>query len=105
MDKRRKPSTAHDQLLLRKQMLLKIGEHSEWDIPRIIREARTSLHLTLEDLAKIGRISVPTLKNIESRRSSPTLTTIEALLHPLGLRVRVVPAQAARALSDSPEGR
>jgi transcriptional regulator with XRE-family HTH domain len=94
VDKRRKALTPHEQLLLRQQMMQKITAHPEWDVPRLIKEARKSLHLTLEDMARIGRISVPTLKNIESRRSSPTLATIEALLHPLGLRVGVIQAHA-----------
>jgi len=97
VDKRRKALTPHEQLLLRQQMLQKIGEHPEWDVPRLLKEARKSLHLTLADMARIGRISVPTLKNIESRRSSPTLATIEALLHPLGLRVGVIPARTSGA--------
>lgn len=90
MDRRRKAMTLEEQRLLRQTLMHAIAAHPEWDVPRLLKEVRTTLHLTLADMAKIGRLSVPALKNIEARRSSPTLGTVDALLRPFGLRVGVV---------------
>ena len=89
MDKRRKPLTPHEQLRIRQTMIASLAEHPEWDVPRALKEIRTALHLTIADMAKIGGISVPALKNIEARRQSPTIATVESLLRPLGLKVGV----------------
>jgi transcriptional regulator with XRE-family HTH domain len=54
-----------------------------------VRQVRTALHLTIAEMAKAGRLSVPALKNIESGSSSPTLQTAGRLLRPFGLRLSV----------------
>ncbi len=90
MDKRRKPITPHEQLLLRQKMLALIAEHLEWDVPRTLREIRNALYLTHADMARIGRISEPTLRNAEAKRSSPSIANVDALLRPLGLKLAVV---------------
>lgn len=92
MDKRYKPLTAHEQLLLREQMNAMLIEHPEWDVPRALKEVRKALHLTHADMARVGKISEPTLRNLESRRRSPSLATVDAILRPFGLKLAVVKA-------------
>jgi DNA-binding XRE family transcriptional regulator len=89
MDRRRKALTPHEQLKLREQLTSAIRAHPEWPLAQVLREIRKTLHLTIPDMAKVGRVSVPTLKNIESGASSPTLKTAEKLLRPFGLCITV----------------
>ncbi len=90
MDKRRKPLTPPEQLLLREKMLAMVAEHPEWEVPRMLKEIRKALHLTVAEMARVGRISEPALRNAEAGRSSPSLSTVEGLLRPLGLKLSVV---------------
>lgn len=92
MDKRRKTLTPHEQLLLREAMIAMVAQHPEWDVPKMLKEIRKSLHLTTHDMARVGRISEPALRNLEAGRSSPTLKTVDALLRPLGLKLAVTRA-------------
>ena len=61
---------AEQQLDLRERMSVLLDEHPEWDVPQALREIRTSLHLTQRDMARVGKISEPTLRNIEARRAT-----------------------------------
>ena len=90
MDRRRKPLSPHEQLLLRQAMVDMVAQHPEWDVPKMLKEIRKTLHLTTHDMARVGRISEPALRNLEAGRSSPTLSTVEALLRPLGLKLAVI---------------
>ena len=99
MDKRRKPLTPHEQLLLRQAMLARVADHPEWELPRLLKEIRKSLQLTLPDMARVGRISVPTLRNLEAGRNSPSIKTVEALLRPLGLKLAVVRQPPAKEMT------
>jgi transcriptional regulator with XRE-family HTH domain len=56
----------------------------------MLRQARTLLRLTLEEMAQLAGITVLTLKRIEAGTSSPSLRTIEQLLRPLGLKLAIV---------------
>lgn len=96
MDKRRKKLTAEAQLDLRERMSALLEEHPDWDVPQVLREVRTSLQLTQRDMARVGKISEPTLRNIEARRHSPSLETVEAMLRPFGLKLAVVRASKNR---------
>ena len=89
MDKRYKPLTPHDQLLLRQEMGETIAAHPEWDLPKMLRHIRRTFRLTLGDVAKVTGVSVQSLKNIEAGKTSPTLATAERLLNPFGYRLAV----------------
>jgi XRE family transcriptional regulator, regulator of sulfur utilization len=89
MDKRRKSLAPHEQLKLREAMVALVTEHPQWDVSKMLKEIRKSLHLTIHDMARVGRISVPALRNLEAGRSSPTLSTVDSLLRPLGLKLTV----------------
>jgi transcriptional regulator with XRE-family HTH domain len=90
MDKRRKPLTPHEQLRLRQAMVATVMQHPEWDVLKMLKEIRKTLRLTTHEMARVGRISEPTLRNLEARRSSPSLGTVDALLRPLGLKLAVI---------------
>lgn|ERR1700722_523629 len=100
MDKRRKPLTPHEQLLLRQHVETMLLEHPEYSVPHLLREVRKTLRLTIAEMARIGQLSVPALKNIESGKNSPSLATVEGLLKPLGLRLSVIQARPAEAFDD-----
>jgi hypothetical protein len=53
MDKRRKPLTAYEQLELREKLDALIAEHPEYSVPHMLRQARTLLRLTLEEMAQL----------------------------------------------------
>jgi DNA-binding transcriptional regulator YiaG len=89
MDKRYKPLTPAEQLELREKILATLAEHPEWTVPEVVRYVRTTLRLTTAEMARVGKLSVLTLKNLEAGRSSPTLDTVTRLLRPFGLRVSV----------------
>jgi DNA-binding XRE family transcriptional regulator len=90
MDKRRKPLTPQQELELREAMVAMVTGHPEWDVAKMLKEIRKSLHLTTHDMARVGRISEPALRNLEAGRSSPTLSTVGSLLRPFGLKLSVV---------------
>jgi DNA-binding XRE family transcriptional regulator len=96
VDKRRKKLTVEEQLDLRELMTTRLEKHPDWDVPQVLREVRTSLHLTQRDMARVGKISEPTLRNIEARRHSPSLETVDAMLRPFGLKLAVVRAPKNR---------
>jgi transcriptional regulator with XRE-family HTH domain len=100
MDKRRKPLTPHEQLLLRQQVETMILEHPEYSVPHLLREVRKTLRLTIAEMARVGRLSDPAFKNIESGKNSPSLATVEGLLKPLGLRLSVIQARPAETFGD-----
>jgi DNA-binding XRE family transcriptional regulator len=91
MDKRRKPLTPHEQLQARLALSIAISQHPEWEFAHIARYVRTTLNLTLLEMAKVGQLSVPALMKIEAGTSSPSLRTAERLLKPFGLRLSVIP--------------
>ena len=92
MDRRRRPMTPLEEVAARDALDRTLAAHPEWDVATVLRTVRASLHLTLVDMARVGRVSVPTLKNIEARRGSPTLQSVERLLRPFGYRLAVVRA-------------
>ncbi len=89
MDRRYKPQTPQEQLAAREALLETIAAHPEWSVPDVVRHVRTSLRLTHADMARIGKVSVATLRNLESGQTSPTLATLDGVLRPFGLAVSV----------------
>lgn len=91
MDRRYKPLTPVEQLRAREQLMSTIRAHPEWTFAQAVRHIRTSLRLTIVDMAKVGKLSDQAVRNIEAGRNSPTLETATALLKPFGLRLSVTP--------------
>lgn len=95
MDKRYRPLTPLEQLRLREELNNTIRGHPEWPFDEAIRHVRTTLRLTVEDMAKVARVSAQTLRNIEAGRTSPSVETASKLLRPFGLRLSVTTTQPA----------
>jgi transcriptional regulator with XRE-family HTH domain len=103
MDRRRNPITPHEQLKLRQELYAMVDAHPEWEFAQVMHQVRRSLHLTLAEMAKVGRVSVPALKRIESGTGNPTLKTMARLLHPFGLRVATIRTATQGLPDDSTE--
>lgn len=65
--------------------------HPEWTFAQTLRHVRASLRMTLDDMAKVSKVSRQTLRNIEADTNSPSLETAARLLKPFGLRLCVAP--------------
>lgn len=94
MDRRYKPLTPAEQLRARTEAISTILAHPEWTFAEAIRHLRVALQLTVKDMAKVGRLSDQALRNIEARRSSPSVETAARLLRPFGLRLSVTAGHA-----------
>jgi transcriptional regulator with XRE-family HTH domain len=97
MDKRFKPLSPHDQLRLRLRLMQDIADHPQWTVPQAVRTVRTTLRLTVPDMAKLCRVSAQTLQNVELGKASPTLATVDKLLKPFGLKTTVTALRASNA--------
>jgi transcriptional regulator with XRE-family HTH domain len=58
-------------------------------ISKQIKESRTFLNLTQVELAQLAVVSLPTLQNIESGKSNPSLSIVLNLLEVLGLNLKM----------------
>lgn len=67
-----------------------IQQNPDWPINVVAKFIRTELHLTLSDMAKITKISLQTLQNLEKPDASPTLETMYKLLNAFGLKLLIV---------------
>ena len=57
------------------------------DLIKTIKERRESLRVTQESLAEISGVGLRTLKQFESGKGNPTLTTLQKLADVLGMEV------------------
>lgn len=57
------------------------------DIIQIIKSRRESLQVTQEALADLSDVGLRTLKQFESGKGNPTLTTVQKLADALGMEV------------------
>lgn len=90
MDKRFKPLTPQEQLRLRIQLIEDISNHAGRPIPTVVRQVRKTLRLTIADYARLCGVSTKGLQDIERGMSSPSLSTVEKLLKPMGLTLTVI---------------
>lgn len=94
MDKRYTALTPIEQNQLRRELMERLAASPDLPIPKVIREIRKTLRLTIPEYATICDVSPRTLQDIERQVSSPTLETVEKLLRPMGMTAGAV--QAAR---------
>ena len=80
MDKRFTPLSQIEQIQKRQYVLEMIQQNPDWPINVVAKFIRTELHLTLSDMAKITKISLQTLQNLEKPDANPTLETMYKLL-------------------------
>lgn len=90
MDKRFTPLSQIEQIQKRQYVLEMIQQNPDWPINVVAKFIRTELHLTLSDMAKITKISLQTLQNLEKPDANPTLETMYKLLNAFGLKLLVV---------------
>jgi len=90
MDKRFTPLSQIEQIKKRQYVLETIQQNPDWPINVVAKFIRTELHLTLSDMAKITKISLQTLQNLEKPEANPTLETIYKLLNAFGLKLVIV---------------
>jgi DNA-binding XRE family transcriptional regulator len=96
MDKRFTPLTPHEQLLVRRQLLEEIANNPGQPIPAVIRQVRTTLRFTIAEFARLCGISATGLQDIERGVASPTLSTVEKPLKPMGLTLVVASAASLK---------
>ncbi|KAB0650324.1 MAG: helix-turn-helix transcriptional regulator [Acinetobacter bohemicus] len=90
MDKRFTPLSQIEQIQKRQYVLEMIQQNPDWPINIVAKFIRTELHLTLSDMAKITKISLQTLQNLEKPDANPTLETMYKLLNAFGLKLLIV---------------
>lgn len=57
------------------------------DIKDILKERRSFLQISQQDLAEIAEVSLATIKNIERGKGNPSLKTIKKICEILGLEI------------------
>jgi DNA-binding XRE family transcriptional regulator len=58
-------------------------------IEKVIKERRSMLRLTQEDLAALAGVALRTLKAIEVGKGNPSLDTLQKIAEVLGMEVRL----------------
>jgi DNA-binding transcriptional regulator YiaG len=94
MDKRYKPLSLSEQMMLRQEVMDEVLAHPEWPLPDVIRFIKKRLRLTTEDLAKLSGVSFRAVQNIERGVSPGTVQSVNRLLGVLGLRLGAVKSTA-----------
>jgi DNA-binding XRE family transcriptional regulator len=83
--------SSDEKLQFFEQLRLQI-ERRELDVAGIVKKLRVEfLGVDQEEFARLGKVSVRTLKAIEAGQGNPTLKTLNGLLRPFGLEMGVVP--------------
>jgi DNA-binding transcriptional regulator YiaG len=94
MDKRYKPLSLSEQMMLRQEVMDEVLAHPEWPLPDVIRFIKKRLRLTTDDLAKLSGVSFRAVQNIERGVSPGTVQSVNRLLGVLGLRLGAVKSTA-----------
>lgn len=94
MDKRYKPLSLPEQMMLRQEVMDEVLAHPEWSLPEVIRFIKKRLRLTTEDLAKLSGVSFRAVQNIERGVSPGTVQSVNRILGVLGLRLGAVKSDA-----------
>ncbi len=92
MDKRFKPLTLHQQIILRQQVIEDLLSHPEWSLQESVIHLKRTLRITTLELAKLAKVSPRTVQEIELGRSTGTVQTMDRIFGIVGLRLGVVQA-------------
>ena len=57
------------------------------NIAKDIKERRSQLGISQQDLAEISEVSLATIKDIERGKGNPSLTTLEKIADVLGMKI------------------
>ncbi|CAM8626168.1 couple_hipB, transcriptional regulator, y4mF family [Burkholderiales bacterium] len=90
MDKRYKPLSLHDEILLRERAIAEVLAHPEWSLAECLRHLRSGLRMTSAELAKLAGVGHRTLQDLEQGRSEGSVQTYNRILRLLGLKLGVV---------------
>lgn len=90
MDKRFKPLSPAEELQARRTLAMELAAEPAMPVPAVIRKIRVSLRLTIAEYAQLCGVSARTLQDIEREVSSPSLSTADKLLRPIGMSVGAV---------------
>ncbi len=93
MDKRYKVMTLDEQIAARRQAIEDVLAHPDWTLAQSVRHMRRTMRLTTHELAQLAGLSFRTVQNIEREVSEGTVTSVNALLGLLGLKLGVVRAE------------
>jgi DNA-binding XRE family transcriptional regulator len=94
MDKRYKPISLSEQMMLRQEVMDEVLAHPEWPLPDVLRFIKKRLRLTTADLAKLSGVSFRAIQNIERGVSPGTVQSLNRILGVLGLRLGAVKSTA-----------
>lgn len=95
MDKRFNPLSIAEQLELRQQAIEEVLSHPQWSLPQAVRHLRTTMRLTVAEMAKLTGVAHRTLQDIEQERSEGSVQTMNRIFGVVGLKLGV--ARIARA--------
>ncbi|QKV55560.1 helix-turn-helix domain-containing protein [Comamonas antarctica] len=95
MDKRFNPLSIAEQLELRQQAIEDVLSHPQWSLPQAVRHLRTTMRLTVAEMAKLTGVAHRTLQDIEQERSEGSVQTMNRIFGVVGLKLGV--ARIARA--------
>jgi len=95
MDKRFNPLSIAEQLELRQKAIEDVLSHPQWSLPQAVRHLRTTMRLTVAEMAKLTGVAQRTLQDIEQERSEGSVQTMNRILGVVGLKLGV--ARIARA--------
>ncbi len=59
------------------------------EIATILKRRRNELALTLDHLAELSGVSLRTIKEVESGKGNPTLTTLSRIADILGMEIKL----------------
>jgi len=90
MDRRFNPLTPEEDIRIRKEMFAYFEANPGLPLSLSIRHARTSLRMTIDDLARFSKVSRRAILDIESERGNPTMATAVKLLRVFGLDLGVI---------------
>jgi predicted transcriptional regulator len=104
MDKRYKPLPLAQQVAQRRIAIEEALANPQWSLAEVVRHIRTSLRLTVPELARVAKVSPKTILNLEAGRTPGTVQTFNQILAAVGLQLgvqRIPKAQPMEAPGQS----
>jgi len=60
-----------------------------WNVGKKVKERRTLLRITQQDLADISSVGVRTIKDVETNKGNPSLDTLFKIVDALGMEMEL----------------
>jgi len=60
-----------------------------WDMGKKMKERRTLLRITQQDLADVSGVGVRTIKDVETNKGNPSLDTLFKIFDALGMEMEL----------------